>query len=74
MSYTVSENDDSFEVTMTATADDDLTEEGVAQIQVPLLRSNLSSAWCWSVLVLVEWSGQVNTGLYWSVLVWNDLD
>lgn len=31
----MSENDDSFEVTMTATADDDdLTEEGVAQIQI----------------------------------------
>ena len=30
----VSENDDGFEVTMTATADSDLTEEGVAQIQV----------------------------------------
>lgn len=32
----VSENDEGFEVTMTATADGDLSEEGVAQIQVKL--------------------------------------
>ncbi|XP_034433629.1 cyclin-D-binding Myb-like transcription factor 1 isoform X1 [Hippoglossus hippoglossus] len=30
----ISENDEGFEVTMTATADSDLTEEGVAQIQI----------------------------------------
>lgn len=30
----MSENDEGFEVTMTATADADLSEEGVAQIQV----------------------------------------
>ncbi|CAB1346339.1 unnamed protein product [Coregonus sp. 'balchen'] len=30
----MSEGDESFEVTMTATADSDITEEGVAQIQV----------------------------------------
>nr|XP_019966748.1 PREDICTED: cyclin-D-binding Myb-like transcription factor 1 [Paralichthys olivaceus] len=30
----MSENDEGFEVTMTATADSDLTEEGVAQIQI----------------------------------------
>lgn len=36
----VSENDEGFEVTMTATADADLSEEGVAQIQVPWLLIN----------------------------------
>lgn len=30
----MSESDEGFEVTMTATADGDLSEEGVAQIQV----------------------------------------
>lgn len=33
----MSENDESFEVTMTATADGDLSEDGVAQIQVHVM-------------------------------------
>uniref|UniRef100_A0A3Q1F5W5 Cyclin-D-binding Myb-like transcription factor 1 n=1 Tax=Acanthochromis polyacanthus TaxID=80966 RepID=A0A3Q1F5W5_9TELE len=39
----MSENDESFEVTMTATADGDLSEDGVAQIQVEILQEDEDS-------------------------------
>ncbi|XP_023141355.2 cyclin-D-binding Myb-like transcription factor 1 isoform X1 [Amphiprion ocellaris] len=39
----ISENDESFEVTMTATADGDLSEDGVAQIQVEILQEDEDS-------------------------------
>ncbi|XP_026217529.1 cyclin-D-binding Myb-like transcription factor 1 isoform X2 [Anabas testudineus] len=39
----MSENDEGFEVTMTATAGADLSEEGVAQIQVEILQEDESS-------------------------------
>ncbi|KAG8005494.1 Cyclin-D-binding Myb-like transcription factor 1 [Nibea albiflora] len=42
--HNVSENDEGFEVTMTATADADLSEEGVAQIQKAEV-SPVSQAW-----------------------------